>query len=170
MFAFKIHELSLLKLHWRIPAHVREAHDRFTGEEAMLVFLNHLRTGTSFTFMAGHIFGGDPRVFTQCVRAIVSQLHSFFCHKITGDSMSLWLDDLEEFREAMWDKMLSGMVNERDRNGNEDNWEVCVPLETFHTFGWLDDTDMQSNRQRAGAATNAGNVADLRDTHPASFL
>ena len=170
MFGFKTHELRLLKLHWRIPLCFREARNRFTGEESMLVFLNHLRTGTSFTLMAAHIFGGDPRVFTHYVRAIVNHLYSLFYHKITGDSMSLWIDEIDEFREATWDKMLSGMVNERDRHGNEDNWEVHVPFDTFRIFGWLDDTDMETNRPRAGrTVTNAGNVTDLRDTQQAFY-
>ena len=90
MFGYKIHEeLELLKTHWRLPETFRQANNRFTGEEAMLVFLFHIRSAMPYTQMAEHTFGGDPRVFTHFVRAILTHLYSNFYHKISGDSLRM---------------------------------------------------------------------------------
>ena len=51
-FGFKIHELQLLLAHWRIPTTMRESRYLFNGEEAMLVYLFHIRTATPNTQMA----------------------------------------------------------------------------------------------------------------------
>ena len=141
MFGFRIHELHLLKLHWRIPRVMRSQGRVFSGEEAMLIFLYHIRTGTPNTHIARETFGGDPRMFTHYIRVMVDHLYSNFYHKISGDSMSIWLPYIDEFREAIWDKLLDGIVRERN-NGESNLWEVWLPFETFRIFGWLDDTDM----------------------------
>jgi hypothetical protein len=168
LFGFKIHELQLLRQHWRIPNRMREGRNVFNGEEAMLVFLYHIRTATPNTHMASRdIFGGDPRLFTHYIRAITDHLYSQFYHKISGDSMRMWTPFVHDFRAAIWDKLQDGIINERDRNGREVNWEILLPAETFRIFGWLDDTDMRTNRPRA--ATTVDTVTDVRDTQQAFY-
>ena len=105
LFGFKTHELWLLLQHWRIPTTMREARNVFSGEEAMLVFLCHIRTATPNTQMARDTFGGDARVFTHCIWAIAHHLCTTFYHKIIGDSMRMWVPIIDQFRNAMWDKL-----------------------------------------------------------------
>ena len=71
---------------------------------------------------------------------------------------------------AIWEKMQDGIVNERSSNGTEVDWEVWVPLESFQIFGWLDDTDLLTDRPRPGLVVNNGNeFTELRDTQQAFY-
>jgi hypothetical protein len=165
MFGFKKTELELLLLHCRIPKKFK-THKRqvFTGEEAMLVYLYHIRSGTPYTRMT-LIFGGDPRDYTYYVRAITNHLYHNFYHKISGDSMRMWVPFIDEFRHAIWDKLQSGIVNERRSDGTITNWEVWIPFESFRIFGWLDDTDMRTNRPRPGnRVDHDGDITDVTDS------
>ena len=67
LFGYKIHELQLLYQHWRLPQMFREDGRLFHGEEAMLVFLFHIRSGMNYIQMAEHVFGGDPRHFSYFI-------------------------------------------------------------------------------------------------------
>ena len=146
LFGFKIQELLLLLRHWRIPGTMREARNVFSGEEAVLVFLCHIRTATPNAQMARDTFGGDSRLFTHCIRAITNHLCSTLHHKISGDSMRQWILWIDECRVAIWEKLQDGIVNVRANNGNEIDWEILLPRDTFRIFGWLDDADMRTNR------------------------
>ena len=168
LFGFKTYELEILKLHWRIPDMFTEANNRFTGEEAMLIFLFHIRHATPFTQMAEHTFGGDPRLFTHYIRAILRHLYSNFYHKISGDSLRMWVQQIDQFRDAIWNKIQQGVVNERDRRGGEVDWEILLPAESFRIFGWLDDTDMATNRPRPSRQTNGFDI-ELSDTQQAFY-
>ena len=170
LFGFKILELQLLYQHWRLPQMFREDARLFTGEEAMLVFLFHIRSGMNFIQMAEHVFGGDPRHFSYFIRAMVRHLYNTFYHKISGDSMRQWIPYVDEFRTAIWEKLQNGIVNERLIDGSEANWEVWIPLEQFRIFGLLDDTDLQTNRPRPGRTIENGNeITELRDTQQAFY-
>ena len=131
-FGFKITELQLLRIHWRLPHVFNEDGRRFSGEEAMLVFIFHIRSGMTFVQMAEHVFGGDPRHFMYYVRALQNHLYTTFYHKLFGDSMRQWIPYVNEFRTAIWEKLQSGLVNERRIiDGTETNWEVWVSLNKF---------------------------------------
>ena len=170
LFGFKIQELYLLLLHWRIPQHFRMNNRIFTGEEAMLIFLFYIRKAITYTEMSRTTFGGDPRMFTYFIRSMVNHLHDNFYHKISGDSMNLWVDNVDDFRRAIWEKMQAGVVHERDRHGREVDWEVWIPLENFRIFGWLDDTDLLTTRPRPGRRIeNQTDIMELRDTQQAFY-
>jgi hypothetical protein len=170
LFGFKISELIRLKLHWRLPVEFTMSGRIFTGEEAMLVYLHYIRTGTPFTRMSQSTFGGDPRTFTMYVRAITDHLYSNFYHKMSGDSMRQWAPLVPEFRRAIHDKLLDGIVHERHVDGSEIDFEVWLPYESFRVFGWLDDTDMRTTRPRPARVTQANNEAMmLLDTQQAFY-
>ena len=169
-FGFKLHELRSLLLHWRIPTLFREANYVFEGEGALLIFLFHIRTATPNTQMARDMFGGDPRRFTHFIRAITDHLYTTFYHKISGDSMRMWIPYINEFRSAIWDKLQDGIINETDRQGTEIDWEILLPEDTFRIFGWLDDTDMRTNRPRSGRVISEDQATgELRDTQQAFY-
>ena len=170
MFGFKIQELELLRAHWRIPQVMRNNGRVFDGEEAMLVFLYYIRTGIPFTRMADTVFGGDPRLFTNFVREIADHLYLNFYHKMSGDSMRQWVPFIDDFRAGIWDKMLNGLVSETRRGGPTIDWEVYVPFNQFRIFGFLDDTDLKTDRPRPGRSIeNNSDLAELRDTQVAFY-
>jgi hypothetical protein len=105
------------------------------------------------------------------VRAITDHLYQHFYHKLSGDSMRQWIPYINQFRCAIWDKLINGLVNDSTENGNtNDDWEVWVPFETFQIFGWLDDTDMATNRPRPARLTgNDQHQTELRDTQQAFY-
>ena len=99
---------------------------------------------------------------------LIKNLYSTFYHKISGDSMRMWIGQVHEFRSAIWEKLQEGIVDERDRNGRNVEWEIIYPANTFRIFGWLDDTDMQTTRPRPARVGEAGS-ADARDTQQAFY-
>ena len=141
--------LELLLLHWRLPSAFRESGHVFTGEEAMIVFLHTIRTATAYIRMTP-VFGGDPRKYTFYIRAIIKHMYHHFYHKITGDSMRQWLPQIDDFRQAIWDRLLDGIVEEERADGTIIDYELYIPYDTFRVFGWLDDTDMATSRPRPG--------------------
>jgi hypothetical protein len=170
LFGFKIRQLRSLMLHWRIPNEFVLSARVFTGEEAMLVYLHYIRTGTPFTRMAQSTFGGDPRTFTMYVRAITDHLYSNFYHKMSGDSMRQWAPLVPEFRRAIHNKLLDGIVHERHVDGSEIDYEVLVSYDSFRIFGWLDDTDLRTTRPRPARVTQANNqTIQLLDTQQAFY-
>ena len=166
LFGFRIHELHLLLSHLRIPHEMREDRHGFTGEEAMLVYFHYIRTGTPFTRMAS-IFGGDPRRYTYYTRAITKHIYNHFYHKISGDSMQQWLPFIGDFRQAIHDKLMDGIIHERQPDSPPTNWEVYIPYQTFRVFGWLDDTELQTNRPRAARPMN--NQEEMIDTQQSFY-
>lgn len=169
MFGFKRNELVMLYQHWRLPQEFLVQNRRFSSEEAMLLFLFYIRSGMAFTRMTT-IFGGDPRVFTYYIRAITDHLYHNFYHKLSGDSMRQWVPHITQFRGAIWDKLLDGLVNESTEDGNtDDNWEVWVPFATFRIFGWLDDTDMATNHPRPAWIIHNNQQNEVRDTQQAFY-
>lgn len=165
LFGFKIQELQLLLAHWRIPTAFRQDNAVLKGEESMLIFLHYIRTGTAFTRIT-HIFGGDPRRYTYHVRAISDHLYNTFYHKISGDSMRMWVDCIDDCRMAIWEKLQDGLVNETSSDGSEVDWEVWIPPEYFRVFGWLDDTDLMTNRPRPARLNES---EEIRDTQTAFY-
>ena len=84
--------------------------------------------------------------------------------------MRQWAPYIDQFRRAIHDKLLSGIVHERRADGSETNYEVWLPYETFRIFGWLDDTDMTTTRPRpARRIENHNEITQLRDTQQAFY-
>ena len=99
LFGFKKDELDDLYIHLRIPEYFySDSGHVFSGEEAMLVFLHHICTGTTHTWKAESTIGGDPRKFTYYMRSMCNHVYENVCHKISGDSMQQWKDHIEECR------------------------------------------------------------------------
>jgi len=165
---FATDELCLLKRHLRLPQQLTTPDRRgfsFTGEEAFLISLHHLRNGQPFAQLSEEKFGGDPRLHTHCVREFINHVHNKFCHKLSGDSMRQWLPWIGSFREAIWNILLDGVVNVRLSDGTNIDHQVCIPFDGFRVFGWLDDTDLPTTRPRAGIATT--DDQELRDVQRA---
>jgi hypothetical protein len=99
-------QLERLYISWRMhDTYTEPGRYLFTGEEIMIYFLTFLRKGHNFLTMAFSVFGGDPRQLTYAIRQMVDHLHGTFYHKISGDSMSFWLPEVDSFREAIWERL-----------------------------------------------------------------
>ena len=169
-YGFVIDELQLLKRHLRLPQQFTTPDRRgfsFTGEEALLISLYHLRNGQPFTQLSEEKFGGDPRLYTYYVREFVNHVYNKFYHKLSGDSMRQWLPWIDSFREAIWNILLDGVVNVRLSDGTNIDYQVYIPFEGFRVFGWLDDTDLPTTRPRAGIITT--DDQELRDVQRAFY-
>jgi len=85
---FRKEQLQVLMVHWRIPAQVVTARNRyvFTGEEMLIICLTRLATGLSWTQLSKDVFGGNPRRWSPLFHRFVDFLFVDFYHKISGRS------------------------------------------------------------------------------------
>ena len=60
-------------------------------------------------------FGGDTRRFTYSIRMLTSHLYDTFYHKISGESLQMWIPHIQNFRYAIWDKLRRGATVEEVR-------------------------------------------------------
>ena len=80
------------------------------------------------------------------------------------------MDCIDDFWLAVWDKSIDGIVEERRPGGTVVDCEVHIPEKNFRVIGWLDDTDMQTDRPRPGRTIeNDNEVVELRDTQQAFY-
>lgn len=151
---FTVNQLHKMYLHLRIPQYFFPVNRRcrYTGEETLVTFLYWLRKGSSFIEMSSLVFGGDARDFSHMMRLIVHHLYVTFYHKISGDSLRMWTDYIDDFRLAIYNRLTS----------NPRWWEMAVfpdmhaimdlSYECFRIFGFLDDVEMATSRP--GDTTN----------------
>jgi hypothetical protein len=86
---FRKEQLQFLMVHWRTPAQVVTARNRyvFTGEEMLIVCLTRLATGLSSMQLSKDVFGGNPRRWSPLFHWFVDFLFVNFYHKISGRSI-----------------------------------------------------------------------------------
>ena len=103
MTGFTKQQLYLLLRHLRMPTEMSYPRKyRFSGEDALLHYLYWHRNGGTKLQMSTQKFGGDPRRFTYSIRLITDHLYTNFYHKVSGDSMRMWLPHIDSFRYAIW--------------------------------------------------------------------
>ena len=148
---FSISQLKRLLIHFRIPEEFCYRRKYvFTDEESFLHFLVFTRTGDTKLKLSRNYFGGDPRRFTYSVRMMNEHLYDTFYHKISGDSMRMWMPYVTDFRRAIWTKLNEGAtVTERDSHDGENNpirtiVNLSIPFDAFRIFGFLDDTGFRT--------------------------
>ena len=151
-------QLTRLSVQLRIPAYfLYEGRRRFTGEECLLHYLVFNRIGETKLRMSRNYFGGDPRRFTYSIRIMTNHLYDTFYHKITGDSMRMWLPQINSFRHAIWSKLNEGYSVEEsyDIDTNEATPQrlifLTIPFASFRIFGFLDDTGFRTTTPGIGS-------------------
>jgi len=144
-------QLRRLYRQLRIPDQIRyERRYTFSGEECFLHYMVFNRIGETKLRMSRNYFGGDPRRFTYSIRLITRHIYNNFYHKISGDSMRMWMSQIKNFRLAIWLKLNDGYtVEERyDATNLLMNLTTIVllsiPFESFRIFGFLDDTGFRT--------------------------
>ena len=106
-----VSQLQRLFCQFRISQYVRY-HSRylFLGEEAFLHDLVFNRLGETKLNMRLNYFGGDPRRFTYSIGIMADHIYKTFYHEISGDSMGMWVDNIDEFQYSIWSRLTHGVV------------------------------------------------------------
>jgi hypothetical protein len=145
-------ELVLLLLHLRLPLEIRTPNRYlFTGEEVMIFCLTRIALGLDIVELVESKFGGNSTRWSEAFKWFVDHIYFTFYHRISGDSMRLWIHKIDEFRRAICHKVNADPVRVQtgtDANGNpiyDDLWVNCDPS-TFRIFGYLDDTGIETCR------------------------
>ena len=144
-------QLKKLFLHLRFPNRmVYPRRYSCSGEESFLHFMVYLRLGETKLRMSTNYFGGDPRRFTYTIRMVTNHIYSKFYHKISGDSMRMWIEQITDFRHAIWSRLSNGgsieeaSGNDRQNNSNDQIVFLSIPRDSFRIFGFLDDTGFRT--------------------------
>ena len=110
---FSMYQLELLYKHLRIPDTISDPNRyQFGGEEAFLHYMVYNRSGPTKLQLSQIYFGGDPRRFTYSIRLVAQHIYKTFYHKISGDSMRMWVSQIPEFQYAIWNKLRHGATVE----------------------------------------------------------
>ena len=95
--------------------------------------------------MRQNYFRGDPRRFTYSICLTPNHIYNTFPHKISGDSMGMWILHISVFRHAIWSKLTAGVLvdylpNQNYHNDDDRVFHLTIPFESFYIFGFIDDT------------------------------
>jgi hypothetical protein len=147
----------MLLLHWRIPNDiVTEQRYRFSGEEILIVCLAKVATGDTWTRLIPGYFGGDVRRWSKGFRWFVDHLFTTFYHKISGESIELWLGQIEVFKQAILNHLTQpAHPIERDlfvEEGHPERAQYIIqcPIESWRVYGFIDDTAVRTCRPGSG--------------------
>jgi len=155
---FRKEQLQLLLIHWRIPVEVVTTRNRyvFTGEEVLIVCLTRVATGMSWTQLSKDVFGGNPRRWSPAFSWFVDFLFVNFYHKISGRSIEMWLDELDNFKQAILNRLaqpthpIEEEQFELDGHPERAQYVLHCDPEHWRIFGFLDNTNVRSCRPGSG--------------------
>ena len=68
----------------------------------------YIRCGDTKLRMSKNDVGGDPRHFTRSIRLLNNHMYDTFYHKISGDSIRMWISHLDNFSYAIWSTSRKG--------------------------------------------------------------
>jgi hypothetical protein len=148
---FTRQQLYILLLHLRIPAVVRPpvsgGRRSFSGEEVLIISMTKISLGLSFITMES-FFGGNPREYSSVFHWFVNHIFCSFYNKISGSSLELWVDQFDEFRHIICDRISHPPTQielEIDPTLAEDE-PLGIEYDNFHCFGSIDATDFRTTR------------------------
>jgi len=82
--------------------------------------------------MSQNQFGGDPRRFTySTIRLASDHLYQTFYHKISGDSMRMWVGHIDGFWYNIWDHLRHGATVEDMEHDGVIVENLYFPSDTF---------------------------------------
>ena len=174
---FSMNQLELLFKHLRIPDKVSEPNrHQFGGEEAFIHYMVYNRLGPTKLQLSQNYFGGDPRRFTYSIRLIAKHIYTNFYHKISGDSMRMWVQSIPEFQYAIWNKLRHGATVEETEHNEQVRANVTnfiflgIPLNSFRIFGFLDDTGFRTTAPARGMRRKYGFIDDIQRTFYSGYF
>lgn len=150
---FTADQLRQLMSHLRIPAefYLDDRRQCFTGEETLIMTLTFIATGEAMYRMLPSKFGMyNPREFGGAMKMLIRHLHDNFYHKITGDSLRMYVPWVDEYRFAIWSRLTSEatVAETRADSGVQGNEYIFhwLPFRYFRPFGFLDDLGIGTPR------------------------
>ena len=162
MTGFSKPQLRKLLIHLRIPQVLSYPnYYTFSGEEAFIYYMYWNRVGGTKLQMSTNKFGGDPRRFTYAIRLVTNHIYKTFYHKISGDSMRMWIPSINDFKYAIWHHLKHTVTLEEDREGQR-YVALNIPLECFRIFGFLDDTGFRTTAPGIGVRRQEGFLDDIQ--------
>jgi DDE superfamily endonuclease len=171
-------QLHLLVVAWRLPEILRpppgQRRTFFPREEALIKFLNWLRHGHTFIHMAAYVFGGDPRIYTFIMRCMVSHLYTTFYHKVSGDSLRMWMPYLDVFRGAILlhlrnQAQIDVLSNIPGLAAEAAAFLQSLP-ETFRIFGFVDDYGVQTAAPGYSARRHQDFLHDIQRAYYSGYF
>ena len=151
---FRKDELHKLFDHLRFPpGNIRIAKHVFTSEEIFLFTLTWIARGETFVSMRDD-FGGDSNSYGYMVGFFIEHVFETFYHKISGDSMRMWKDDIDEFRERIWEDCCF----DRDDNGMIDHSQMVldIALDVWRVWSFIDCCCLKTCRPGSGPINEDG--------------
>jgi hypothetical protein len=143
--------------HWRIPNVITtQQRHQFTGEEILIVCLAKIGTGIPWTHLIPDNFGGDVWRWSAGFRWFINHLFIHFYHKISGHSIEMWLDHIDDFKQAILDSLTqpAHSIEQEyfDDIGHPERAQLLVhcPAEFWRVFSFLDDTNIRTCRPGSG--------------------
>jgi len=93
---------------------------RFSYEEALIISLDYMvNHGTKYQTMR-HIYGGDWTTYVYCINFFALYLYQKYYHRLSGQSMNYWSQNVTAYRKAIWLKVCFDQ---------EDNQNIPVTFE-----------------------------------------
>ena len=101
-------ELRLLYQHLRVPHQfkIRQNRHIMPGEAVFLISLTRTALGCPF-YQISDKFGGNTRHFGNFYRLFVLHIYTTFYHRISGDSLRMYVPKIPTYRRAIWKKLIS---------------------------------------------------------------
>jgi hypothetical protein len=113
-------------------------------------------TGIPWTRLIPDNLGGDVRQWSAGFRWFINHLFIHFYHKIPGCSIEMWLDHIDDFKQAILDHLAQpAHPIEREYfddigHPERDQFVAHCPAEFCRVFGLLDNTNVRTCRPGSG--------------------
>ena len=162
---FTLPQLRLLLVHLRLPEEVRIDGYVWHGEEILLISLTRFALGENYSTMEDK-FGGNSARYPAAFWWFTRYTCKTFFHKISGDSMNMWVENnLEEYR-----RVIHKFVVEPRETANGVEPALDIDFNDFLNSGFMDDTVLKSCRVGAGPVNdNNDRREDAHDLQRAFF-
>jgi len=98
----------------------------------------------------------------------VDHCYEHFYHKISGNSLHMWMGHVDSFRTKIWEEV----VCKKDEFGNviEGEYYVDVPFELWRIWSYIDCTNMHTCRPGSGpVGPNGERRENAKDIQKAFF-
>ena len=162
MTRFTKEELYQLLVHLRLPSTITTniRGYKFTGEELLIVCLARIATGDPWCRLIPNNFGGGLSRWTYGFEWFINFLYEFFYHKVTGNSMKMWVDCMDEFRSVIYKKVtkppceIERWVTTGEIDTGIGLHLVDIPFDEFFISFLVDDTNIKCCRPGSGQFGN----------------
>ena len=110
----------------------------------MLRYTVFHRIGETKLGMSRNYFGSDHRRFAYFIRMVCDHIYKKKYHKVSGDSIRMWLPHISIFFHAIWERLTNGETLEQSCISLS-TIRLNISFEGFQLFGFLDDTGFRTN-------------------------